>query len=152
MRTVTAVTTGRKRARIIPAVTMMTRGRLPVNMTIKRLYGASFLACRRLASLARFSICQVISELFSQNARTRSNVRISQNHRAGVGRPGPIFRPVTPICKFFATSSDLYMALNSPESQPSRRADRESSIWRPFLVKANPRPGAGRKKYVFLIL
>lgn len=114
MRTVTAVTTGRKKARITPAVITMTHGRLPANTKTRIKILVFFLACRRLTSLARFSICQVISAFFAENARTRSNVRISQNQRAGVGRPDPIFRSDTPICEFFATSSDLSYGLNFP--------------------------------------
>ena len=49
----------------------------------------------------------------------------SGDQRAGVGRPGPIFRSVYPIWKIFATSSDLSYALNFPVKLGPRRADRE---------------------------
>lgn len=47
--------------------------------------------------------------------------------RALDGRQGPNFRPANPIWNFFATSSDSHMALDSPENQAPRRADRESA-------------------------
>ena len=76
---------------------------------------------------ARISICQVISTFFCKNAADPLKRSDSQNQRAGEGRPGPIFRPVYPICKFFATSSDFSYALNFPENQPPSGADRESA-------------------------
>ena len=39
---------------------------------------------------------------------------IEGGQRAGEGRPGPIFRSVYPICKFFATSSDPPYAPDFP--------------------------------------
>ena len=73
-----------------------------------------FLTCRRLTSLAGISICQEVSAFFCENA-AEANIRsVSRIQRAGDGSPGPIFRPVYPICKFFATSSDFSYALNFP--------------------------------------
>lgn len=77
-----------------------------------------FLTCRRLTSLAGISICQEVSAFFFENAAS-SNIRSdSRIQRAGVGRPGPNFRPVYPICKFFATSSDLSYAFIFPVKWP----------------------------------
>ena len=87
-----------------------------------------FLACRRLTSLAGISICQGISAFFCENAAS-SNIRSdSRIQRAGAGGLGPNFRSVYPICKFFATSSDLSYALNFPVKLGPRRADRESTL------------------------
>ena len=63
---------------------------------------------------ARISICQGISTFFCENAAGANIRSVSRIQRAGVGRPGPNFRSVYPICKFFATSSDFLYALDFP--------------------------------------
>ena len=76
--------------------------------------GVSFLACRRLASLAGISICQKVSTFFCENAADSLKRSDSRIQRAGEGRPGPNFRSVYPIWNFFATSSDFSYAFNFP--------------------------------------
>lgn len=76
---------------------------------------------------ARIWICQVISTFFCENAAGSLKRSDSQNCRAGNGSKGPNFRPVYPICKFFATSSDFSYApdfpvkLGPPEGRPGIR-------------------------------
>ena len=84
---------------------------------------------------ARISICQGISTFFCENAADPLKRSDSQNCRAADEGQGPIFRPVYPICKFFATSSDLSYALNFPVKLGPRRADRESAYSLSYKVK-----------------
>ena len=81
---------------------------------MRPLRGSLFFGVPQTSVPARFSICQVISTFFCENA-AEANIRsVSRIQRAGVGRPGPNFRSVYPICKFFATSSDFSYALDFP--------------------------------------
>lgn len=89
---------------------------------------------RTLLYLARISICQVISTFFCENAADPNIRSYSRMQRAGAGGLGPNFRSVYPICKIFATSSDLSYAFISPEKWP-RRADRESAYSLSYKVK-----------------
>lgn len=75
------------------------------------------------SALGEILICQVVSTFSRENARSKTSVRFSQNQRAAHEGIGSIFRSPTPICNFFATSSDLYMRSVSPETDtPSRRS------------------------------
>jgi hypothetical protein len=81
---------------------------------------------------------------FSAKMRpTRSNVRIPKTQRAGEGRPGPIFRSVYPICKFFATSSDLSYALKNPV-KPGASQGRSGTHHMPIYSIQTSRRGGGR--------
>ena len=108
--------------------------------TMTDLAGSVFFGVPQTGVPARISICQVISTFFYENAadslkRSDSRIQRAGVGRAGVGRPGPNFRPVYPICKFFATSSDFSYALNFPVKLGPRRADRESAYSLSYKVK-----------------
>ena len=63
----------------------------------------------------------------------RTSVRIPETQRAAQGRGGPTFRSLTPICDFFATSSDFSYAPHFPVKLGPDRAP----IWPIYLCKAD---------------
>ena len=66
-------------------------------------------------------------------------IPLSQFDRAALGRSGPFFARINPICKFFHSNYDLAKTQKNPETTgPPRQRGRRDPICKLFHTNLNP--------------